>query len=262
MKLTVQNKSVFAATGGKPFDSSAPTLVFIHGSGMDRTVWQLQTRYFAWHGYSVLAVDLPGHGYSDGPALTDMGAIADWVRDLLDAAGVARAGLIGHSLGASVALETAARFPDRIDRIALCGVAESMAVHPALQDLANAGDRRAYELITSWGFDRRAHLGGAEAPGVWLMGGSLRLLQQDKTAVVGVDLAVCDRYKGATAAAAALRCPTLLVIGAGDKMTPPKGAAALAANIADSQSVTIAGAGHMMMVEQPRKTLDALRRFF
>jgi len=259
MKLQVRGKTVFAASGGKDFDPAGEVIIFIHGSGMDRTVWQLQTRYFAWHGRSVLAVDLPGHGKSEGPALTEIGDIADWVRDLMDAAGVGQAALVGHSLGAIVALEAAARFPDRIRAIALCGVAESMAVHPGLKDAADKGDHLAYELITSWGFGQRAHLGGAEAPGAWMMGAGLRLLERDKVAAVGADLAACNDYKGAAAAAEKVRCPVLFVVGDSDKMTAPKGAAALAARMAKSDTVMIAGSGHMMMIEQPGATLDALR---
>jgi len=79
MEITVDAKRVFAATGGKPFDAGLPCVVFLHGAGMDHTVWALQTRYFAWHGYGVLAVDLPGHGKSEGPALKTIGEMADWV---------------------------------------------------------------------------------------------------------------------------------------------------------------------------------------
>jgi pimeloyl-ACP methyl ester carboxylesterase len=69
MELTVNRRKVFAATGGRPFDAALPTVIFLHGAGMDHTVWALQTRYFAHHGQGVLAVDLPGHGRSGGSAL-------------------------------------------------------------------------------------------------------------------------------------------------------------------------------------------------
>ncbi len=88
MEFSVDDKSVFAATGGRPFDPALPSIVFVHGAAMDHTVWALQTRYFAHHGRNVLAIDLPGHGRSAGPALADMGAMADWVIRVLDALGV------------------------------------------------------------------------------------------------------------------------------------------------------------------------------
>src|SRR3546814_4256954 len=92
--------TVFAATGGRPFDPALPALVFVHGAGMDHTVWTLQTRYFAYHGWSVLAVDLPGHGGSDGPALDSIEAMGEWVRVALAAVGGRRAAYVGHSMGA------------------------------------------------------------------------------------------------------------------------------------------------------------------
>ena len=185
MELTVNGKRVYGSTGGRDFDPARNPVVFLHGSGMDRTVWMLQTRYFAWHGRSVLAVDLPGHGKSDGPALDGIEAQAEWVIALLDAAGVAKAALVGHSMGAALALETAAAYPDRVSAIALCGVAETMPVHPELLAAGLEGDRHAYDLITSWGFDRKAHIGGHKAPGTWMTGGGLRLLERGRDAVVG-----------------------------------------------------------------------------
>src|ERR1700744_480487 len=98
MILDVQNKKAYAYTGGKPFAPSRPAVVFIHGAEHDHSVWALQTRYFAHHGFGVLALDLPGHGRSDGPALPTIGALADWVIGALDAANVQRAILVGHSM--------------------------------------------------------------------------------------------------------------------------------------------------------------------
>ena len=79
MELTVDGNAVFAATGGKDFDPHLPVLLFIHGAGNDRTAWRLQTRYFAYHGRAVLAIDLPGHGRSGGAPLTSIQALADFV---------------------------------------------------------------------------------------------------------------------------------------------------------------------------------------
>ncbi len=258
MELRVDARPVFVATGGQTPRPEQPTVVFIHGSGMDHTVWTLQSRYFAHHGRNVLAVDLPGHGRSDGPALRGVGALADWIVRLLDAAGVEKSALVGHSLGALVALEAAARAPARIWAVALLGVAERLAVHPDLLKAAEAGEHAAIDLVASWGFGRRAHLGGARAPGTWMIGAGMRLLERAPVGTLAADLAACDAYRGAGEAAARLRCPVLLVIGENDRMTPPAGAHALAARMAEVRSVVIAQAGHMMMVEQPDRTLDAL----
>lgn len=260
MELSVSGKRVYGSTGGRDFDPAQNPIIFLHGSGMDRTVWQLQTRYFAWHGRGVLAVDLPGHGKSEGPALDNIEAQAAWVIDLMDAAGAAQAALVGHSMGAALALETAAAYPSRVSAIALCGVAETMPVHPELLAAGLEGDRHAYDLITSWGFDRKAHIGGHKAPGTWMTGGGLRLLERGRDAVVGTDLAASNGYKGARAAAAKIACPALFVLGDRDRMTPPKNTRPLIDAIDGALVEIIADCGHMMMVERPDETLDALRK--
>jgi pimeloyl-ACP methyl ester carboxylesterase len=259
MTLAVNGARVFVATGGKAPNPDLPTLVFIHGSGMDRTVWTLQTRWFAHHGRSVLAIDLPGHGRSEGKPLDTIEQLADWLIALLDAAKVKQAALIGHSLGALVALEAAARAPQRVWALALLGVAAPMKVHPDLLRAARDGDHVAIDLVASWGFGRRAHLGGARAPGLWMLGGGARLLERDRAGALAAGLAACDAYRGALGAAKKVRGTTLVIAGAIDRMTPPAAAQPIVAAIDGARLVTIPEAGHMMMVEQPDATLEALK---
>ncbi len=258
MKLSVDGRDVFAATGGRDFDPALPTVVFVHGAGMDRTVWALQTRFFAYHGRGVLAVDLPGHGRSTGPALDSVPAVADWLVRLLDAAGLEQATLVGHSMGALAVLDCAARHRDRVSGLALLGVAPRMPVHPDLLAAAEADQHQAFELVTSWAHGASGHLGGAKAPGLWLMGGGERLLERVAPGVLYRDLAACNAYQEAAAMAAALSCPTLLVLGADDKMTPARAGQKLAEGIANGEVVVIPDCGHMMMTEKPDETLDAL----
>lgn len=259
MKLSVDGKDVFAATGGRDFDAAMPAIVFVHGAGMDRTVWALQTRFFAYHGRGVLAVDLPGHGRSAGPALDSVPAIADWLVRLLDAAGLRQATLAGHSMGALAVLDCAARHQDRISGLALLGVAPRMPVHPDLLAAAEADRHLAFDLVTSWAHGSSGHWGGAKAPGLWLMGGGERLLERVAPGVLYRDLAACNAYEEAEVRAAALSCPTLLVLGADDKMTPARAGQKLAGGIAKAEVVVIPDCGHMMMTEKPDETLDALK---
>ena len=88
MRLIVNGIETYAATGGSAFDPARP-VVFVHGAGLDRTVWVLLSRWFAHHGSSVLAPDLPGHGRSAGALLGSIAAMADWTVALVDAAGAA-----------------------------------------------------------------------------------------------------------------------------------------------------------------------------
>ena len=258
MDLTVDGQRVFAATGGRAPRPGQPSIVFVHGAGMDHTVWTLQTRWFAHHGRSALAVDLPGHGRSAGPPLGSIAAQADWLLRFLDAARLDGAALVGHSMGALICLEAAAKAPQRVWALALLGAAPELKVHPDLLTAARGGDHVAIDLISSWGFGRRAHLGGAQAPGTWLLGGATRLLERNRDGSLAADLAACDAYANARAAAKAVRCPALVIAGANDRMAPARGARELAGLIDDARVVEIAGSGHMMMVEKPDATLDAL----
>jgi pimeloyl-ACP methyl ester carboxylesterase len=113
MTLEVDGHAVFVSTGGKDHARGQRLVVLLHGAGADHSVWALQSRWLAWHGANVLAVDLPGHGRSDGPALTDIGALADWTARLIAAVGAEKAALAGHSMGALIALETASRWSER-----------------------------------------------------------------------------------------------------------------------------------------------------
>ena len=259
MELIVEGKRVFAGTGGRAFDPALPAVVFLHGAGMDHTVWALQTRAIAHRGRSVLALDLPGHGMSDGPALESIGAMADWVLGALDDVGASRARIAGHSMGALVALETAARAAARIDAVALLGFAPDMAVHPDLIAAAREGAHTALELMTSWGLALRSQLGHNLAPGLWLQGETLRLLERASAVALAADLAACAAYKGATAAAAAIRCPTLFLLGAEDRMTPAAKGKAFAETIPGAEVTVLPGIGHMMMIEHPAATLAALK---
>jgi pimeloyl-ACP methyl ester carboxylesterase len=259
MKLKVDGREVFATTGGAGFDPSRPAVIFLHGAGFDRTAWRLQTRYFAHHGRSVLAVDFPAHGWSEGPALTSIAAMADWTARLVAAAGLASAALVGHSMGALVALDCAARHPGKVRALALCGVASDMPVHPEMLDSAKANTLKVQELMTFWGLGSARHKGGMVSPGLWLRRESLAVLSGNEPGVIHADLAACNAYKDGLARAAAVTCPTVLVLGDGDLMTPAAKGRALGAAIAGAKTVVIPDCGHFMMVERPDETLDALK---
>lgn len=259
MELSVNGSPVFAATGGKAFDPEQPSVIFLHGAGNDHTVWQQPARYFAYHGRSVLAVDLPGHGRSGGEPLTSVEAIADWVVDLVDASGLKETALAGHSMGALIALAAAAKLKERATALALLGVAGRIPVHPNLLDAAKRNDHVAFEMIVAWGFGPKSQIGGHRAPGVWMTGGGMRLLERIQEGVFGIDLEACDLFDGAETLAADVTCPTLFALGERDRLTPPKGARELASHFKDARIVVIPESGHMMLSEKPDETLDALR---
>ena len=261
MQLTVDGHDVYAYTGSRPLARAQPTVVFVHGAANDHSVWALQSRYFAHHGYNVLALDLPGHGRSGGAPLASVDAIADWLPRMLAAAGAEQAALVGHSLGSLAALACAAAFPGRVTKIALVGPAVPMPVSDVLLAAAQADDHVAFELINGWSFSACKQLGGNRVPGMWMTGAAMRLMERTRPGVLHADLLACHAWDGGLVAAAAVRCPSLVILGARDLMAPVKGAQALLGALSDKRVVTLPNTGHAMMAEQPDAVLDALRAF-
>jgi pimeloyl-ACP methyl ester carboxylesterase len=261
MRVDVAGRAVYAYTGSRPVDRGLPSIVFVHGAAHDHSVFLLQSRYFAHHGRNVYAVDLPGHGRSEGDPLASVEALADWIAAFLDAAGVATAALVGHSMGSLAALEAAARHPDRVDRLALLGTAAPMRVSDALLAAARADEHAAYELINGWSLSAPRQLGGNPLPGIFMAGNALRLMERTRPGVLYADLVACNAYANGVAAAGRVRCPALLVLGARDMMTPPRAAQGILSALADGRVATLTGCGHAMMSEQPDAVLDALRGF-
>lgn len=259
MQLKVSGFDVFAGTGGRAFDPAVPVVVLLHGAGMDHTAWALHDRWFAHHGFSVLAPDLPGHGRSQGAPLKTIAALADWTVALIEASGAAKARLVGHSMGSLVALETAARYPAKVSGLALIATSAKMAVGPDLLKAAESNDHDAVDMVSIWGLGFGAGLGGSLAPGLWMHGGAQRLLEHCKSGVLFADLAACNAYEGALAAAAKVKVPVTVILGERDLMTPAKAGKALAAALADCRTVVLGGAGHMMMAERPDEVLAALQ---
>jgi len=261
MQLTVDGRKVYAATGGRPFDRALPATLFLHGAGCDHTVWQLPARWFAWHGSSVLAVDLPGHGRSEGPPLRSIADLGGWVGRLLDAAGIETATLVAHSMGAAAALEASATLGPRIARLALIATAAAIPVNGDLLAAAREEPQRAYQMMTAWAHGNSAKLGGHPVPGLWMTGGTLALFARNAPGVLLSDLEACAAWRSGAEAAHRVHCPALVVIATHDIMTPPKAGQELARLIAGSRSVTIADCGHMLVAEAPDAMLDALIDF-
>jgi pimeloyl-ACP methyl ester carboxylesterase len=259
MKLSVDGIETFIATGGKAFDPALPVIVLLHGAGFDHSSWALHSRWFAHHGHSVLVPDLPGHGRSSGSPLASIADMADWTAALLDAAGAAKARLLGHSMGSLIALETAARHPEKVSALGLIGTAANMTVGPDLLKAAEANDRTAIDMVSIWGLGFQAGLGGSLAPGLWMHSGAQRVLETCRPGVLFSDLSACNAYQDALAAAARVAIPVTLVLGERDMMTPVKAGRALATALPNSRTVILRGAGHMMMAERPDELLMALQ---
>jgi pimeloyl-ACP methyl ester carboxylesterase len=265
MKLDVNGHSTYCYTGGKAFNPTLPTCIFVHGVLNDHSVWILQTRYLAHHGWNVLAVDLPGHCRSAGTPARSVEEAADFVLALMDAAGLASATLVGHSLGALIVLEAAARVPQRINQLVLVGVAFPMRVSPALLDASQNAPMKALEMVNVFSRSTLAPPPSAMGPGTWVYGASLALGRRVLASNREVNLfhtgfLACDRYSHGLEAMASVTCPVLFILGSSDQMTPPKAAQGLMDKAVNAQVVYLPG-GHHQMNETPEPMLDALTGF-
>jgi pimeloyl-ACP methyl ester carboxylesterase len=260
MQFIVEGYPAYAYTGGRAYAPQERAILFVHGAAFDHSVWQWQSRSLAHHGHAVLAVDLPGHGRSPGPLRRDIGALADWVAAFVEAAGLVRAAVVGHSMGSLVALETALRHPQRVARLALVGAAAPMAVGDPFLAAARDDSPAGLDMEAAWGLARNALLSSSPIPGLSLHGAARALNGRAHPGVLHADLAACRAYQPSIDAIRALKMPTLVVAGTRDAMTPMKLGRALAGEIPGARFATL-DSGHSMMSEAPRQLLALLREF-
>ena len=262
MKFKVNNEEVFASTGGRPFDKKKPLIIFLHGSGFNHTVWMLQTRYFAFHGYSVLALDLPGHGFSGGKCIRSIENMADWLKKLIEVSGCKNTSLIGHSQGCLIGLECAARYPKIIKSLSLIGGSGAMPVNQLLLDLAENNNKKVVDLMMDWSHGPAGKFGTHSIPGMNHINiGTALITSKSLKNTLGIDLQACNNYTNGFGAAKKLSLPTLSILGEQDKMCSLKAGNKLANVIQNNQIHIIKNCGHMIMLEEADQTLTILKKF-
>ena len=265
MDLLVNGSKTYCYTGGKAFDAAKPTVIFIHGVLNDHSVWILQTRYLANHGYNVLALDLPGHCRSAGAPPASVEEAADFIIAMMDAAGAEKAALVGHSFGSLIALEAAARAPQRVSHLVLVGTASPMKVSPLLLENSISQPMKAIDMVNTFSHSTLAPPPSTLGPGTWLYGGSRALMKRVLSSNSSVNVfhtgfKACDDYRNGEAAMAQVQAPTLFVLGRQDQMTPSKAAQSLVSKAVKGR-VALLDAGHALMTEAPDGLLFAIRDF-
>lgn len=259
MRVEVGGRAAFVGTGSVPFEKDRPCVVFLHGAGFDHSVWVMPSRYFARHGYAVAAPDFPAHGRSQGEPLASVQALASWLAALLDALGVAKAVVVGHSLGSLVGQAFARRYPDRCAALALLGTSAPMPVTEPLLGASRDDDHAAIDMANTWSHSPQGRLGASDNPGIWMLGAEERLLERAAPGVYHADFTACnecdlDQLPGSVS------CPVLVIAGGSDSMTPARSGQAVAEALS-ARYVRLPGCGHSMLAERPNQVLDALADF-
>jgi len=258
MIVDVDGVAAHATTGGIVPNPADPAILMVHGAGCDATIWQQQTRYLAHRGMQAIAVDLPGHGKSAGEPLATVVDQADWLVRFMDSCGVEEATLVGHSMGAFIVLEAAARLGNRCRSLVLMGAALTMPVHPQLLADADNDVAAAAALMVAWGHAKPAHTGLNPTPGMWMTGGARALIERSQPGVLATDLQAGLSYDDGPETAAAVKAATTVLLGLDDRMTPARSGRELAALLPYVNVIELPRVGHFMMTEAPRQVRAAI----
>jgi pimeloyl-ACP methyl ester carboxylesterase len=260
MYIDVNGKRAFASTGGKPFDNSLPVVVFLHGSGLDHTFWSLHSRFFAFRNYAVLVPDFPAHTLSEGPALNSIEAMAEWLKDMLEALAAENISVVGHSQGCLVALEFASRFPDKVKSVSFVASGLATPVNAGLISAAEKEPDAAVAMMVSWGFGEAGHFHLGPVPGNSMAAGGRRIMRANAVGLAA-DLKACDAYKNGKHAAAGIHGPQQVILAGADRMAPRKAGMELAEHLPEAELHIVKKSGHMLPLEAPDECRQLLRDF-
>jgi len=227
----------------------------MHGSGLTHIVWSLHEQFLASKGYSILSLDLPGHGGSEGPAIKSIEEIADWIQKLMKNLKINEISFVGHSQGCLVGLEFASRFPKLIKSLNLIAGSYELPVNPDLINYADRGDMKSVELMMKWGYEGvKKFIGGNPVQKII---NSPRQIQEG----LAVDLRACNNYKNGSKAASEINCPTLCILGDKDKMVPLNKGKQLAEKIKNSELQVLKECGHMIIFEKAFEMREIVKNF-
>lgn len=261
MYFDVNGKQVFASTGGKAFDNSKPVVLFLSGSALDHTFWALHSRFFAFRDYSVLCVDTPGHTHSEGPELTSIEALGDWLNDVVETLGADNLSIVGHSQGCLTALEYVSRFPNKVRSVSFIGSGFATPVNAGLIEAAENDPDAAIDMMISWGFGEAGHLHQGPIPGNSMAAGGWKTMKRNAPTGLAIDLKACNAYANGEAAAAKIACPQQVILASKDRMTPRKAGMKLVETLKNPEIHLLEDCGHMIPLEAPDECRLLLRNF-
>jgi len=244
-KVTIADEEVFYVF--RPSDESEDSLLFIHGAGGTHRHWGDQLQ--GLKGVSRYAVDLPGHGRSGGPGRSSIEAYAEVMLRLLDGLDLSRVTLVGHSMGGAIGQCLALNYPSRVERLVLVGSGARLRVLPSLLEGLLQDFPASVGMMLGWAYSE-------ETPADLVRLGEEEWLENDPQ-VVHDDFAACDAFD-VMERLGEIRCPTLVLCGEEDRLTPLKYAHYLRDHIPGATLTVLPQAGHMVMLEQPEAVNRAI----
>ena len=255
MIFEVDNKKVFSSDIGQTFDENKHTIILIHGSGQSHVVWSLTDQYLADEGFNVFALDLPGHGNSEGASLKSIEDMADWLNKVVQVIGIKDLTILGHSQGCLIALEYANRFPDNVKNLIFVAGSYQIPVNKSLIDLANSGDFESLNLMMKWGYGySKQFIGGNPLQKIL---NSSREVRE----VLAVDLIACNNYKNGINCVKKVKCPTFFIFGELDKMIKLDKGKEFSGLINGSKTHIIKDCGHMIILENAFEMREQVAKF-
>jgi pimeloyl-ACP methyl ester carboxylesterase len=244
--VRVQQTELYYAQAGQ----GQPALLFIHGAGGDHTIWGEQLRELAPN-FSVAALDLNGHGRSPAREGEVFQTYTEDVLAVLEALAMPTV-VVGHSMGGAIALMVALQRPKNLVGLGLVGTGAKLRVHPQILELCQTDFERAIDFIVQWAF--------AEQSPPELRERACAQMRRNGAQALLRDFSSCNTFD-VMARLSEIALPTLILCGRDDKLTPVKYSEYLQQNIPTAQLKIIEGAGHMVMLEQPKAVTQALREF-
>lgn len=229
-----------------------PAVILLHGAGGNHLSWPPETRRLP--GQRLYALDLPGHGKSDGIGRQSIADYARCVLDFMDALKIRKAVFIGHSMGGAIALSLGLHHPSRTLGLGLLGTAPRLRVSAEL--LTNSATQAAFPLavktLVDWSFGPQADPRTREL--------AAQRLSEIRYSVLNGDLLACDAYDEANLLGR-IKAPSLVICGSEDRMVPSYTSRAMQARLKNSLLQVIDGAGHNVMLEQPLAVAKLLHLF-
>ena len=255
MILEIDDKKVFVSDAGQGVNKDKDTIVLLHGSGLSHIIWSLTEQYLSNQNYNVLAIDLPGHGNSEGNCLKSIEEISEWLEKVFIELNISELTIIGHSQGCLEALEYSSKYSKRVKNLIFIGGSYRMSVNQDLIDLAESGDDKSVQLMMKWSYENsKKFIGGNPVEKII---NSPRNIRE----VLATDLVACNNYKNGSEALRSIKCPTLFIFGELDKMINLEKGKKFAELIPNSKTHIIKDCGHMIMFEKAFEMREKISEF-